>query len=49
MKYSPPTGRPCVGLLHVDSGSCATVIPMYYQAEQTGGRWLLTALSIEAQ
>ena len=49
MKYSPPTGRPCVGLLHVDSGSCATVIPMYYQAEQTGGRGLLTALSIEAQ
>lgn len=44
MKYGTPGGRPCVGLLQVETGSCATVLPVYFQAEKNSGRWLLTEL-----
>lgn len=48
MKYGRPGGRSCVGLLRVDGGSCATVIPIYCQGEKQGGRWLLTELAPDA-
>lgn len=47
MKYGFPDGRPCVGLLHVETGSCASVLPIYFQAEKNSGRWLLTELSAD--
>lgn len=46
MKYGFPDGRPCVGLLKVETGSCAVVQPVYYRAERLGGRWLLTELEL---
>ena len=45
MKYGLPSGRNCVGLLQVESGSCAVIHPIHYQAERNGDRWLLTELA----
>lgn len=47
MKYAPPEGRPCIGLLQVDGGNSASVRPLYYQAVQSGGRWLVSDFSID--
>ena len=44
MKYAPPGGRACIGLLRMEESNFATVHPLYYAAEKTGGRWLLTDL-----
>lgn len=48
MKYGFPGNRPCVGLLKVETGSCATVSPVYYQTEGAGSRYQLTELSPES-
>ena len=47
MKYGAPGNRPCVGLLRVETSGCASVLPVRYQAEKTGGQWRLTELSPE--
>lgn len=47
MKYSMPDGRLCVGLMQVETGSCASVIPVYYRAQRAGDRFLLTELAFE--
>ena len=50
MKYAAPDARPCVGLLHAENPHLATVRPLYYRAEPSGGRqgpWQITAVSLE--
>ncbi len=50
MKYGVPDARPCVGLLHAENPHLATVRPLYYRAEPSGGRqgpWQITAVSME--
>ena len=38
MKYAPPDARPCVGLLRAVTAALATVRPLRYAAEPSGGR-----------
>ena len=47
MKYGIPDPRPCVGLLKAVNEHLATVRPLYYRAEPSGGRqgpWEITAI-----
>lgn len=44
MKYPVPDPRPCVGLVKENNAHLATVRPLYYRAEATGGmqgRWMI--------
>jgi len=47
MKFVSPGNRSCVGLLRIESGSLASVRPLYYQAEYSAGQWLVTSLAPE--
>lgn len=50
MKYGVPETRVCVGLLRAENAHLATVRPLYYRAEPSGGRqgpWQITALSLK--
>lgn len=47
MKYGVPDGRPCVGLIRIETGSCATVTPVYYRTETAADRFQLMELSPE--
>lgn len=47
MKYAPPGGRPCVGLLSLEAENMARVRPLYYSAVPCEGGWQLETLEIE--
>ena len=50
MKYPAPDSRPCVGLLKAENDRFATVRPLYYRAEATGGsqgRWMIGEISAD--
>ena len=50
MKYGVPETRVCVGLLRAENAHLATVRPLYYRAEPSGGRqgpWQITVLSLK--
>lgn len=50
MKYGVPGQRPCVGLLKAENTHLATVRPLYYRAEETGGTqspWRITEIENE--
>lgn len=49
MKYPPPDGRSCVGLLQLEGGNLARVRPLYLHAVPSGGPtpYLLDALSLD--
>ena len=50
MKYGFPDARPCVALVKAVNDHLATVRPLYYSAEPSGGRqgpWQITSVSLE--
>lgn len=46
MKYAPPGGEPCVGLLRMEGERFARVRPLYYRAEFADGAWRIAALEL---
>ena len=42
MKYGPPDGEPCVGLLRAQDARLAAVLPLYYRCEPVAGGWQIT-------
>lgn len=48
MKYGPPDGEPCVGLLRAQDARLATVLPLYYRCEPVAGGWQITRLDLPA-
>ena len=50
MKYGLPDARPCVGLLRAVNDHLASVRPLWYRAEPSGGRqgpWQIEGMSLE--
>ena len=50
MKYPAPDPRPCVGLVKQLNPHLATVRPLYYRAEPTGGpqgRWMIGEMNTD--
>ena len=48
MKYGPPDGEPCVGLLRAQDARLAAVLPLYYRCEPVAGGWQITRLDLPA-